>query len=431
MKIIIKILIIITFCFSQTNDWIYFNNMTNYEWAVGMDFSISRVKSDESEYEIVLEDVQYSDLSDDGTKILYINQEQLNLQVYNTETMETTSSANDIPPTLYARFTQDENEVLYMSGDQNGSSLSLYKYSFIDSSISLISDSLSMGIYNMTLSPDGEKVVYFKLTEDDNSEDYLMDYDVMITHIETYETTVLTTIPYLDFNSFGIWDNNPYWSENGFIYLTFLDDNGCSQLFAIHSTIGYITQITDNPCISSINYFCNGSILKTKDSDLDKFLYNVCDEYGGSNVIWLYDIETDESTYILDYADENYVSISMDQSWSPDRTKVVFNEWLYGGMIALPGYMRVYDTITESIDIVGNELNIEDPEAYYAASPVIWLDGNLVGDVNGDGILNVIDVVIIVNFILESEFINTGDMNNDNQLNVVDIVLIIDIILSQ
>jgi hypothetical protein len=35
--------------------------------------------------------------------------------------------------------------------------------------------------------------------------------------------------------------------------------------------------------------------------------------------------------------------------------------------------MRIYDTVTESIDTVGNVLNIDDPESYYVASPLIWV----------------------------------------------------------
>jgi len=35
--------------------------------------------------------------------------------------------------------------------------------------------------------------------------------------------------------------------------------------------------------------------------------------------------------------------------------------------------MRVYDTVSESIDTVGNILNLEDPESYYAAGPIQWI----------------------------------------------------------
>jgi hypothetical protein len=98
--------------------------MTNFEYipyfGPVMDYSVSRVSPDGSENEIILEDVQYSDLSEDGTKILYIDQELLNLNIYNTETMETISSITGINP-VYARFTHDENIVLYMEGSQYSS----------------------------------------------------------------------------------------------------------------------------------------------------------------------------------------------------------------------------------------------------------------------------------------------------------------------
>ena len=55
---------------------------------------------------------------------------------------------------------------------------------------------------------------------------------------------------------------------------------------------------------------------------------------------------------------------------------------------------------------------------------------SILGDVNYDGLLNVIDVVIIVNDILNGNIYNNGDMNNDNLLNVSDVVIIIGIILN-
>ena len=55
----------------------------------------------------------------------------------------------------------------------------------------------------------------------------------------------------------------------------------------------------------------------------------------------------------------------------------------------------------------------------------------ITGDVNGDGILNVLDIVQLVNIVLYSEEYNeTGDMNNDGILNVLDIVLLVNTILN-
>ena len=57
-------------------------------------------------------------------------------------------------------------------------------------------------------------------------------------------------------------------------------------------------------------------------------------------------------------------------------------------------------------------------------------DEVLVGDLNEDGLLNVIDVVLMVNLVLEDGFDENVDMNEDGILNVMDIVILINTILS-
>jgi len=63
---------------------------------------------------------------------------------------------------------------------------------------------------------------------------------------------------------------------------------------------------------------------------------------------------------------------------------------------------------------------------------LLVLDNNgLLGDVNGDGLLNVLDVVTLVNIILNNDdYILAGDMNQDGALDVLDIVTLVNIILS-
>ena len=57
------------------------------------------------------------------------------------------------------------------------------------------------------------------------------------------------------------------------------------------------------------------------------------------------------------------------------------------------------------------------------------------GDINGDGQVNVIDVVQLISFILgntspsENE-VATADLNSDGLLNILDVVALISIILS-
>ncbi len=53
----------------------------------------------------------------------------------------------------------------------------------------------------------------------------------------------------------------------------------------------------------------------------------------------------------------------------------------------------------------------------------------LLGDVNEDGALNVLDVVMLVGLILGGDFDSNGDMNADGDINVLDIVAIVQVIL--
>ena len=58
-------------------------------------------------------------------------------------------------------------------------------------------------------------------------------------------------------------------------------------------------------------------------------------------------------------------------------------------------------------------------------------ENNITYDVNGDGLLNVLDVVTLVNIILNNDdYILAGDMNQDGALDVLDIVTLVNIILS-
>ena len=64
--------------------------------------------------------------------------------------------------------------------------------------------------------------------------------------------------------------------------------------------------------------------------------------------------------------------------------------------------------------------------------PYTYFDNEILsGDINGDGILNVLDVVALINIILgNSDPVETGDLNSDGIFNVLDVVQLVNIILN-
>ena len=89
--------------------------------------------------------------------------------------------------------------------------------------------------------------------------------------------------------------------------------------------------------------------------------------------------------------------------------------WGYGWADAgYPGvYSRIYTRLSRFFDYIG------EPEEDFEVE--------LYGDVNFDGTLNVLDVVEIVGFVLNTtipteEQLLTGDMNQDGILNILDVI---------
>ena len=53
----------------------------------------------------------------------------------------------------------------------------------------------------------------------------------------------------------------------------------------------------------------------------------------------------------------------------------------------------------------------------------------LLGDITGDQIINILDIVLIVNLALAGSYDSAGDINSDGVIDILDLVQIINIIL--
>jgi len=54
----------------------------------------------------------------------------------------------------------------------------------------------------------------------------------------------------------------------------------------------------------------------------------------------------------------------------------------------------------------------------------------LLGDINNDGEINILDIVETVNLIFDSEYNSIADMNNDNNIDILDVIAMIQVIIN-
>jgi len=93
------------------------------------------------------------------------------------------------------------------------------------------------------------------------------------------------------------------------------------------------------------------------------------------------------------------------------------------------------DFIIDQNGIIAYANNEIDTEWMLAVIYDLIASSVLLGDVNEDGIINILDIVAVINFVLlttnpnDTQF-TASDMNSDGIINILDIVIIVNLILS-
>tara|TARA_B110000116_G_scaffold90569_1_gene78807 strand:+ start:380 stop:1237 length:858 start_codon:yes stop_codon:yes gene_type:complete len=102
---------------------------------------------------------------------------------------------------------------------------------------------------------------------------------------------------------------------------------------------------------------------------------------------------------------------------------------------SLSAFIRVANPMDDEdaflLDLnINNTSNNQEPIDLLQELYNQWLyDQDPTGDINQDGVLNISDLIILIDFILEEIYDSNGDMNYDEGLNIQDIILLLDIIL--
>ena len=93
------------------------------------------------------------------------------------------------------------------------------------------------------------------------------------------------------------------------------------------------------------------------------------------------------------------------------------------------------DFIIDQQGIIAYANNEIDTEwMIYVIDELSGFNGGVLGDVNQDGVINILDIINVINFILgesptSDEFI-LSDVNQDNIINILDVVLLVNLIIN-
>ena len=77
--------------------------------------------------------------------------------------------------------------------------------------------------------------------------------------------------------------------------------------------------------------------------------------------------------------------------------------------------------------ILGSYGNFSNP-----SETISVLIENQLGDVNSDGILNILDIITVANIVIEVlPYDESADLTGDGQVNILDIIFLVNLILNQ
>ena len=122
---------------------------------------------------------------------------------------------------------------------------------------------------------------------------------------------------------------------------------------------------------------------------------------------------------------QSYTYTLLDQLGNVIYNDVISIDASDSGLILLPTEQLVVDNNQYIIRITPDS-NISSYQEI-----VFYISGSILGDINNDYIINVLDAIELINLILNLEYDFNIDLNSDNILDVLDIILIINIILEQ
>ena len=325
----ISLVLLLTICFSQSEEWIYYNESSG----------VYRTKPDNSERELFMDSLSVLDVSENEDKFLV--RKGSNIYLMSNDIVDTLILENSI---YYARLTQNENEIVYFQATWGYTTKDqIYKYSFLDNSITLIADSLDRMI-NLwgIMSPQKDKIAYFK------SDSTYNHYQLFVVDIESGQTTFLTTIN----TTVSYLPPSSYWAIDDYIYLTIKNYNDYYHLYKVHSSNA------EMPLVQLTAGETSFKLAHSYNSNLNKLVLTSTNVADSLSDLWVYELETNQLSFI----DTIQGKILDRQTWSKDNLKVAIQLQFWGPSELLP--IQIYDFVNDTITALSD-----------TALPLFWLGG--------------------------------------------------------
>ena len=114
------------------------------------------------------------------------------------------------------------------------------------------------------------------------------------------------------------------------------------------------------------------------------------------------------------------------------KGKYIYGDWCTGDIWALN---KVNNQTYINEDIIRTGINItsfgldQNNEILFCGNGSIFKIKSTFGDLNLDNQINILDIVQLVSYILENDYIQNGDINSDQIINVLDVIQLINVIL--
>ena len=141
------------------------------------------------------------------------------------------------------------------------------------------------------------------------------------------------------------------------------------------------------------------------------------------NPFGLYNMAGNVSEWCLDWYDENFYQFCVDNGiyLNPLNDGVsgdLERKVLRGGNHTYPSHVAMSSSRTDTPPFVTTD---------HMGFRVVMHNGQ--GDINNDGSIDVLDIVVLVNIILSEEFNQFADLNGDGSVDILDVVQLVNMIL--